>query len=128
MSEFNMDAWMEQTSRIPHQHIGDALRAVVDRKKVIDQEPQIRAQENETARQYHQAVAPTVKMVDGVPVWVKPVADFAAYPPGTHVHHQGGVWEQVSDRITHEEPGTGPTWAPPAPDPETIPEEGQANE
>lgn len=108
---FDIEQWLSDTKQIPQEHILTALQSVVDRKKALDDLPRITTQAIETATQYHAAVDPTVEKIDGVPVWVKPVADFAAYPPGAQVAHDGKVWTQQSAAITSDEPGTTAAWA-----------------
>lgn len=106
MSDFDYDTWADATRRIPKQHIAAALNAVVARKKAIDMEPELFAQRNEAATIYHAAQ----EHPDGVPVWVKPIADFAAYPAGFEVTHDGKNWVNISQDIATGEPGVDTAW------------------
>lgn len=113
MTAFDFDAWAESTKKIPKEHIAAALNAVVDRKKAIDLEPAIFAQRNEAAAIYHSA-APHEEH-EGVAVWVKPIADFAAYPTGFEVWHLDKKWANVGQDVATGEPGTDPAWQEPTP-------------
>lgn len=106
MAVFDFDAWAESTKKIPKENIAAALNAVVDRKKAIDLEPAIFAQRNEAATIYHASQGHS----EGVPVWGKPIADFAAYPAGFEVTHDGKSWVNVSQDIATGEPGVDPAW------------------
>lgn len=108
MSDFDFDTWAESTKKIPRENIAAALNAVVDRKKAIDLEPAIFAQRNEAATIYHNAASHDE--VDGVAVWVKPIADFAAYPSGFEVTHLDKKWVNTSQDVATGEPGTDPAW------------------
>lgn len=106
MHDFDYDTWEEATKRIPKERIGNALNAVVARKKAIDMEPELFAQRNEAATIYHASQGHT----DGVPAWVNPIADFAAYPAGYEVKHKRKTWVNVSQDIASGEPGVDPSW------------------
>lgn len=106
MSDFDYTSWADSTKRIPKERIGDALNAVVARKKAIDMEPELFAQRNEAATIYHAAQ----DYPDGAPAWVKPIADFAAYPAGYEVTHKKKNWVNVSQDIASGEPGVDPSW------------------
>lgn len=118
---FDLDVWLEQTRRIPAHHIGQCLNAVSARYTAIQEEPQIFAARNETARVYHASV--THDEVVGVPVWSAPIAVFAGWPTGERVHHEGQVWVNVSPDVAMGEPGVDPVWMPETPEPE--PEESK---
>lgn len=106
MSDFDYTSWEDATKRIPKERIGDALNAVVARKKAIDMEPELFAQRNEAAAIYHDSLG----HADGAPEWVEPIADFAAYPSGYEVTHEGKNWMNVSQDIASGEPGVDPSW------------------
>ena len=106
MSDFDYDAWADATKRIPKDQISNALNAVVARKKAIDLEPELFAQRNETATIYHASQGHS----DSVPAWVKPIADFAAYPAGFEVTHLGKKWVNTSQDVATGEPGVDPAW------------------
>lgn len=106
MTDFDYDTWAEATKRIPKAFIGNALNAVVARKKAIDMEPELFAQRNEAATIYHSVQGHT----DEAPEWVDPIADFAAYPAGYKVTHEGEIWVNVSQDIACGEPGVDPSW------------------
>lgn len=106
MSDFDYDSWADATKRIPKERIGDALNAVVARKKAIDMEPELFAQRNEAATIYHDAQGHS----DGTSAWVEPIADFAAYPTGYEVTHKKKTWVNVSQDIASGEPGVDPSW------------------
>lgn len=116
MSDFDYDAWAEATKKIPRERIADALNAVVARKKAIDMEPEIFAQRNEAATIYHAAQ----DHPDGVPAWVAPIADFAAYPTGFEVMHDGKNWMNGSQDIATGEPGVDEAW-------QEVAQEGETN-
>lgn len=118
MHDFDYDTWEEATKRIPKERIGNALNAVVARKKAIDMEPELFAQRNEAATIYHASQGHT----DGVPAWVNPIADFAAYPAGFEVTHDGKSWVNVSQDIATGEPGVDSAWQ------EAVQEEVAADE
>lgn len=105
---FNFDAWLAATKKIPKTNIAEALKAVVARKNAIDLEPEIFAQRNETATVYH--ASSTHGKIDGVVVWVAPIADFAAYPSGFEVMHGGKRWVNVSQDVATGEPGVDEAW------------------
>lgn len=106
MSDFDYTSWADATKRIPKEHIGNALNAVVARKKAIDMEPELFAQRNEAATIYHGAQ----DHPEGATEWVKPIADFAAYPTGYEVTHKKKTWVNVSQDIACGEPGVDPSW------------------
>lgn len=120
MTDFDYDAWAEATKKIPRERIADALNAVVARKKAIDAEPEVFAQRNEAATIYHAAAGH--EEIDGVVVWVKPIADFAAYPTGFEVTHEGKNWVNVSQDVAVGEPGVDSSWQ------EVVQEEVSGNE
>ena len=105
---FDLETWLEQTRRIPAHHIGQCLNAVSARYTAIQEEPQIFAARNETARVYHASV--THDAVGGVPVWVSPIAAFAGWPTEGRVHHADQVWVNTSADVAMGEPGVDPVW------------------
>lgn len=122
---FDLESWLEETRRIPKDHIAECLRAVSARYTAIQEEPRIFAARNDTARTYHASI--THDLVDGVPVWTRPIADFAGWPTGTEVHHQDQVWVNVHGDVAMGEPGVDPVWQPrPEPTEEPIQEEVDA--
>lgn len=116
---FGLYSWLEDTRRIPKEHIAECLRAVSARYTAIQDEPRIFAARNDTARTYHAST--THDLIDDVPVWTAPIADFAGWPTGTEVHHQDQVWTNTSDDVAMGEPGVDPVWQP-HPEPEVIDE------
>lgn len=106
MFDFDYPSWEDATKRIPKERISDALNAVVARKRAIDMEPELFAQRNEAAAIYHNAQ----DYPDGVPAWVEPIADFAAYPAGYKVTHEGKTWMNISQDIALGEPGVDSSW------------------
>ncbi|BAF54872.1 hypothetical protein [Corynebacterium glutamicum] len=120
MPVFDFDVWAESTKKIPKENIAAALNAVVDRKKAIDLEPAIFAQRNAASTIYH-STAPHEE-VEGVVVWVPPVADFAAYPTGFEVTHLGKKWVNIDQDVATGEPGTDPAWQETT-EPEEVPSE-----
>lgn len=113
---FDYAEWSAMTDQMPRENVGDALRAVLDRKNYFDSLPALNTAANERAREYHAAVP--AEEIDGVPVWSAPVASFAAYPSGYQVHHEGEVWVQVSETVVMGEPGVDPAWVQ-RPEPES---------
>lgn len=105
---FDFDAWLAATKKIPKGNIAEALKAVVARKNAIDLEPEIFAQRNQTATVYH--AASNHEKLDGVVVWQAPIADFAAYPSGFEVLHDGKRWVNLSQDIAVGVPGVDPAW------------------
>lgn len=108
MSDFNFQEWSEKTRQIPQEHILGALQAVIDRKKALDDQPRIQAQAIETAHRYHTAVEP--EKINGIPVWKAPPGEFAAYPPGAHVHHDNRTWTHMGTTVVMDAPGVDPAW------------------
>lgn len=124
---FGLYSWLKDTKQIPKDHIAECLRAVSARYTAIQEEPKIFAARNDTARTYHASI--THDLIDGVPVWTRPIADFAGWPTGTEVHHADQVWVNVHDDVAMGEPGVDPVWQPrPEPEPteEPIEEEVEA--
>lgn len=119
---FGLYSWLEDTKQIPKEHIAECLRAVSARYTAIQEEPKIFAARNDTARTYHASI--THDLVDGVPVWVAPIADFAGWPTGTEVHHQDQVWVNTHGDVAMGEPGVDPVWQP-RPEPEPTDESTQ---
>ena len=117
---FDLENWLEQTRRIPAHHIGQCLNAVSARYTAIQEEPQIFASRNETARVYHASV--THDLVDGVPVWSQPIAAFAGWPTEGRVHHEGQVWVNTSADVAMGEPGVDPVWQSETPTEPEVPE------
>lgn len=106
MQDFDYTSWADATKEIPKERIGDALNAVVARKKAIDMEPELFAQRNQAATIYHNSLGNP----DGANEWVDPIADFAAYPAGYEVTHKKKNWVNVSQDIACGEPGVDPSW------------------
>lgn len=128
---FDLENWLEQTRRIPAHNIGQCLNAVSARYTAIQEEPQIFAARNDTARTYHASIAHD--LVDGVPVWVRPIADFAGWPTGTEVHHADQVWVNLSPDVAMGEPGVDPVWMQETPEqepdePKQLPEDDEMPE
>lgn len=108
---FDYETWLSMTQEIPKDRMADALRAVVDRHRYFEREPEILAQEIQAATLWHERLD-TQADADGPHPWVQPTGKFDSYPPNWRVLHGGEEWVAVSDRVVCGEPGVASEWVP----------------
>lgn len=108
---FDYETWVSMTQNIPKDRMADALRAVVERHRYFEREPEILAQEIQAATLWHERLDAQAN-ADGPQPWVQPTDKFDAYPPDWRVLHGGGEWVAVSDRVVCGEPGVASEWVP----------------